>query len=251
MRFFDLFINIYVIIYLTVSLRFTNKKILILDNYFSDNGKIDAKWIKQVIIGSILAFSLDIALIASKVFTDYFTNLSNYVMFCFIAMIVVILGYRGIRQTTLIVPKDFLIYDKLKNPALDNQEVFVPELSKATSLKDRLLEIIDLERPYLDDELTLHKLAEITRISEKKLSILLNHYMDTNFYDFVNKYRLKAVKEEFSNPNSQKYTIMAIANDCGFKSKSTFNRIFKKDTGLSPTEYRRRIATETNQGKTT
>lgn len=74
-------------------------------------------------------------------------------------------------------------------------------------------------------------------ISNKKLSELLNQHMNTNFYNLINEYRIQEVKEKLNQGESEKYTVMAIAYDCGFQSKASFYRIFKQKVGVSPSEF--------------
>ena len=91
---------------------------------------------------------------------------------------------------------------------------------------------------YQDPELNMSKLATITKLSKGYLSQIINQKEGKNFFDFVNSYRIKEVQERFSNPAYEHFSIMAIALDAGFKSKSTFNSVFKKMTGVTPSQYR-------------
>jgi AraC-like DNA-binding protein len=75
-------------------------------------------------------------------------------------------------------------------------------------------------------------------MSRNQLSELINSRMGCNFYDFVNKYRIEDVKQLMVDPKYKNFTILAIALEAGFPSKSTFNSIFKKFTGLTPSEYK-------------
>ena len=95
------------------------------------------------------------------------------------------------------------------------------------------------KKPYLDPELTLSQLAKDLSISRSQLSQLINDGIGENFYDFVNKYRVEQVKKLMIDPQVKNYNMLGIALEAGFKSKSTFNLIFKRFTGLTPTEYRK------------
>ncbi|HDT11429.1 MAG TPA: helix-turn-helix domain-containing protein, partial [bacterium] len=94
------------------------------------------------------------------------------------------------------------------------------------------------EKPYLDDELTIRKLAKLLEIQPHHLSQVINSAFKMNFYTFVNSYRVKEVIKLMKDPERKHHTILAIAYDSGFKSKSSFNTIFKKTTGKTPSEYR-------------
>ena len=98
------------------------------------------------------------------------------------------------------------------------------------------------KKPYLDAELTLSTLAKNLNMSRSHLSQLINGGLGENFYDFVNKYRVEEVKRLMKDPAVQNFNLLGIALEAGFKSKSTFNLIFKRFTGLTPTEYRKNIS---------
>ena len=97
------------------------------------------------------------------------------------------------------------------------------------------------QKPYLDEELTLSKLASYLNTTDKKLSKLLNQHINTTFYNFVNTFRLKEFKRRVQDDSFKNITIEGIANDCGFKSKASFYKLFNKETGLSPSEYKKSL----------
>ena len=82
-------------------------------------------------------------------------------------------------------------------------------------------------------------LSEKTGLSNSYLSQIINQKDGRNFFDFVNEYRINEVMERMDDPDYDHYTILAIAQDAGFKSKSTFNAFFKKSTGKTPSVYRK------------
>jgi AraC-like DNA-binding protein len=74
-------------------------------------------------------------------------------------------------------------------------------------------------------------------VNPNTLSQVINSREGKNFYDYINLLRIADFKEQIQQPESQKYSLLGLATQCGFNSKTTFNRNFKKATGLSPTEY--------------
>ena len=108
-------------------------------------------------------------------------------------------------------------------------------------LKVKLNQILEHEKRYLDEDLTLTTLAQQLDTTDKKLSTLLNQYINTNFYDLINSYRIEAVKEKMSLTAFDGLTLLGIAYESGFKSKTSFNRIFKKETGKSPSEFKKSL----------
>ena len=94
-------------------------------------------------------------------------------------------------------------------------------------------------KPYLESDLTLLKLSQQIGISTHNLSQVINEKLDMNFYDFVNKHRVEEAKRLLIDPAKQPLTILAIAEEAGFNSKTTFNSCFKKFTSTTPSEYKR------------
>ncbi len=94
-----------------------------------------------------------------------------------------------------------------------------------------------IEKPYLERELTIYDLSDQLKIPRHILSEVINEHMGKNFYNLVNEYRLNEVKERMKSDDMKHLTILAIAYDSGFNSKSSFNTIFKEKTGQTPSEY--------------
>ncbi|MEM9650355.1 MAG: helix-turn-helix domain-containing protein [Bacteroidota bacterium] len=106
--------------------------------------------------------------------------------------------------------------------------------------KDKLDHLMKNQKLYLNTNLSLDLLAEELGISAKQLSATLNKTLGKSFYDLINQYRVNEVKLRLKDPNQRKLTIEAIANQSGYKSKSSFNKAFKKQTGMTPREFVRR-----------
>ena len=102
----------------------------------------------------------------------------------------------------------------------------------------RLREVMESERPYADGELTLQKLAGRLSIPAQHLSQTVNGRLNQSFTDFVNAYRVAEAKRMLTDPRLRHYSVLAIAEEVGFNSKSSFNAVFKKQTGLTPSEFR-------------
>ena len=100
---------------------------------------------------------------------------------------------------------------------------------------------LEKSKPYLNESLTLTQLAEQLGITRNQLSALINNRHGNNFYSFINMYRVEEVKRLISDPKNSTFTILSLAHDAGFPSKSSFQAIFKKFTGLTPTEYRKNL----------
>ena len=103
--------------------------------------------------------------------------------------------------------------------------------------RHQLKALMAAEKPYLDPSLTIRSLAEIMGIPSNHLSQLLSEGFDKNFSEFVNTYRLEAFKSKAADPSQQHLTLIALAYDSGFNSKTVFNTFFKKMMGVTPKAY--------------
>lgn len=115
-------------------------------------------------------------------------------------------------------------------------ETFIPD-TKLESWKPQILHLIEEEQLYQNPTLTLHDLAQALGTTSKQVSYLINQGFNMNFNDFVNHYRTEAVKKQFEQGAHEQYTVLSIALNCGFNSKTTFNRVFKRNTSLTPQQY--------------
>jgi AraC-like DNA-binding protein len=145
------------------------------------------------------------------------------------------LGYKGILQQE--------IFDaRVDSPIPTRETEEAPPTEKPDQhLIDKLLTFMQNQRPYLDPELSLSSLSKELGLNRNQLSQLINDGIGENFYDFVNRYRVEEVKRLMADPQKQNYNLLGIALEAGFKSKSTFNLIFKRFTGLTPTEYKKNM----------
>ena len=110
---------------------------------------------------------------------------------------------------------------------------------RADAFLKRLLDVMASEKPYTDGELTLPRLAARLSVSTHHLSQVINERLNQSFSDFVNSYRVEEAKRRLSDPAAGHYSLLAIAEDVGFNSKSSFNAAFKRQTGMTPSEFRR------------
>lgn len=131
--------------------------------------------------------------------------------------------------------KFFLLHKKINrfngNPSMTTEVV--------SHLKNELHSLMEDQKLYTDVNLSLDTLATALELNPKQLSMVLNNVLGKNFYDFVNHYRVKEVKERLKDLSSRNLTIEAIANQAGFKSKSSFNAAFKKQVHMTPREFMR------------
>ena len=120
-------------------------------------------------------------------------------------------------------------HTKKKKALLDENTV--------TTYTTQLLNHLREKEPYLDASLTLRSLADQIDIHPNQLSWLLNESLGKNFNEFINHYRIETFKSISKDPKNSNITIMGLAYDSGFNSKTVFNTYFKKETGLTPMQF--------------
>jgi AraC-like DNA-binding protein len=142
----------------------------------------------------------------------------------------------------------FLFFNGILFIALRNPETFyhvqkyqssVLKQSDKDQYKEKLLLLMNKEKLYLNPSLALSDFAQKLNIAPCYVSQIINESFQQNFRDFVNKYRIEESKQLLTQQN-QNLNILGIALDAGFNSKSAFNNAFKKHTGITPKEYKKR-----------
>lgn len=109
--------------------------------------------------------------------------------------------------------------------------------AECKELYAKLTAYVEKERPYTNPELKMGDLASALGTSSHSLSYLLNQYIDQSYYDFINEYRIAEFKKLVTESKYSRYTLSALAELCGFSSRASFFRSFKKSTGVTPNEY--------------
>jgi AraC-like DNA-binding protein len=157
------------------------------------------------------------------------------------------LGYLGLRRPEVLTGGRESGATRDDAPAgADGENLPVKKYEKSTLTPERaeryltrLLRHMETEKPYIDGELTLPKLAERLSIPAPHLSQTINERLRQNFFDFVNTYRVEEAKRLLLDPAKQHYSVLAIAGEVGFNSKSSFNAVFKKHVRMTPSEFRK------------
>jgi AraC-like DNA-binding protein len=150
-----------------------------------------------------------------------------------VSFIIYLMGYLGLRQ-----PEIFSASEEMGTGKKYARSTLTPD--RAVQQLERLQEFMQTERPFLESELTLTRLAEQLEIPPHHLSQILNESLNQNFFDFVNGYRVEEAKRLLEDPEKSAYTVLAVAEEAGFNSKTAFNTAFKRIVGKTPSEYRAR-----------
>ena len=209
-------------------------------NQFSYQEKINLNWLRFL----LYAMGITWIIIISGVLDIWIFSTS--------ALFLVFIGFFGIKQggiftdqNTEIEPIDDVDTDTPLQTASNTEK---KKYSKSgltenavKKLHQNLLHLMATEKIYTEPELTLVDLSTRLKVHSNYLSQVINDLEGVNFYDYINILRIQEFKRLVSLPENKNYTILSLAFECGFNSKSAFNRYFKKATGLTPSEYLKSI----------
>ena len=179
--------------------------------------------------------------------SDYETQLEIiveypwYVTYGIAAIVVIIvllgIGWKYWRRKVAIVGMKQDADDELLNAAAHRPKTPRASQEKLDSLYEQLIDYFETEKPYLNKQLKSADIAAALSCSISSLSECLSFKLNTNFSDFVAHYRVEAFVQKQKQEDISLYTLMSIAESCGFNSKSSFFRLFKKQMGCTPLEY--------------
>jgi AraC-like DNA-binding protein len=205
---------------------YTHKKNI--RNQFSDIEDINLKWLQLLIygIGGIWVIVI-------------FFNNDTYI-FTGVSIFVILIGFFGVQQRDIFSNENTVFKEKTTSNSPTKKEKYATSgLSTeiAENLYKNLIEQLTKESYYTESSLSLNDLAQKLDISPNYLSQIINEKEEKNFFDFINAFRVTEFKRLIAIPTNQQYTLLALAYDCGFNSKSSFNRSFKKHTGFTPSQY--------------
>lgn len=229
--------------YVVLSLLKWRKYQKYIQDRFSDIEKINLVWLRYLILG------------ISVIWVFVILGIDPLVYAC-ATLFVLFIGYFGIKQvgilarTPVYAPSDEgdePEQEPVSDDAPPPDDASLPEKYKyeKSGLKDeqiaalhrQLTAIMREKKAYKNPEITLSDLARQLDIHPNYISQVINSVEQKNFYDFINEHRVEEFKQLVSLSENQHFTLLALAFECGFNSKTSFNRNFKKATGMTPSTY--------------
>ncbi len=238
-----LYLNILIplsgLVYAIWSLVLIKKHRLKIQDSFSNTDRKELQWLKYLSIGFIIIWT-------ASIFFD------NTIIYSAVVLLVLFIGFFGINQL-------HIFYTPLELESEKKGSYGTPKESKARSKKlrktskryaksglsdemasqiySRLNGFMQNDAIYKNDNLTLTELAKLLDVHPNHLSQVINEREGKNFYNYINSLRIKEFIALASLPENKKYTLISLAYDVGFSTKSTFNKHFKAYTGKTPTEF--------------
>jgi AraC-like DNA-binding protein len=222
---------------------------------FSETSRIDLAWAKWLINGYLIIIIASIILYGLMLKYPEKFNLLILINVALGTPYIYLATFKGMMQPSLWQVKSSLPKEKIEQEMHGVEEIQKenghdaamekPRYQKAglrpekvDDLVSRIRILMEQEKIYCEAELTLQDLAQRLQSTTHQVSQVINEVLKKNFYDLINSYRVEEAKRLLLDPKKKNYTIVSVGFDAGFNSKTTFNTVFKKFTGLTPTDYR-------------
>lgn len=231
---------IYMILTIRITLRF---KQIVKENYSTVN-KRNYKWLLQLTVVFIYYAFVNLLFNINRFGINLLSTDATFYISALISLTFLIwIFYKGLSQPYLFNGIDSNL-KLLKEYIAEQKTIIEPSNSEVENLTNQKLKLklenyINSQEVYLNPSLTIFELAKGLELTSHELSLFLNKYLQKNFFDYINEFRIKKAKSILKNPDKRHLTILEILYEVGFNSKSSFNTAFKKYVGKTPTEYRK------------
>jgi len=213
---------------------------------YSYRDNVDLLWLRRLAVtfSFFFFFDMGLAIVFSIIEIPLaWTDFSFYIMLTFF---IFILGYFGYRQGEIFRFEPLNIareaHESHAKEELHDHKAEIPVINEADAQK--LSALMKEEQPFLESSLTINDLSRMMDMPPHQLSRVINRHFGMNFFEYVNQYRIEYFKQLAADPKYQHYSLLGLGLECGFNSKSSFNRVFKEHTGLTPGAVRKQIEAE-------
>jgi AraC-like DNA-binding protein len=241
-------LHLQLFVYLIFSFILVNKyRRLLLENY-SNASLFNYKWLFQL----VFIISFEVTMASLKNLFMFFGSEEAYFYSQLITSVVALTYIVWFVMKTMRHPELFRGIDsklqlvtKMIEDANSPDESIISDTVDSNEQKEiieKLENHMKVNEPFMDSSLSVYDLAKQINVPSRELSIAINHHLDKHFFDFVNEYRIKKAMEIFKNTNDEKLTVLEVLYEVGFNSKSSFNTAFKKFTGTTPSEFKRKTS---------
>lgn len=227
--YFEYAFNIILLFFILRSLKKHQEKV---NSFYSDIENKTLSWIKTIVY-IFLFFHLlwiieDLVRLQNEEFIDYFAYASNVLTFFMIYWI----GYNGFSQPEIFMSSLFTSLEKK-----EEQGIIATNTSETKKQFLEISTIIQQQKLFRKKDLNLHTLSIQLKLKERELSKLINLHTQKNFYHFINQFRVNEFKNLLLSPKAKQLSLLGLAEEAGFSSKSTFYTVFKNQEGVTPKQY--------------
>ena len=226
-------------VYFLLTIRLFKKLDINIFNIFSNSANIDLYWVRRlVLIFGVVWTALISVTVIHHIFQMFSMVFCTDGLFLSLSVFVILIGYFGLKQKVIFSSEDIIVAEEATKFQIKYSGSRLSD-SEAKRYAGKLTDYMKSAKPYLNPDLSLPQLATELNISTHYLSQVINEQFNLNFFDFVNGYRVDAFKEKIIDPSFRNFSLLGIAFECGFNSKSAFNRIFKQSTGITPSQFKK------------
>jgi AraC-like DNA-binding protein len=202
-------------------------------NSFSSLEKINLNWLRNL----LAVYAIDwCAVLIWHLFSQDMATAN--LIWAFVSMVMYAIGYMGIRQPEIFSGAGDAAAHSAMPKTKYEKSTLAPE--KAEEYHRKLLRFMAAEKPFLSSDLSLYGLAQKLSISPHHLSQIINERLRQNFFEFVNRHRVEEAKRMLLEPAKSNINVAEIGFEAGFSSISVFNTAFKKHTGMTPSQFRKK-----------
>lgn len=204
-----------------------------IDQFYSNQAREVFLWLQKWIIAAVVFFFATWVFIQFSLWQEQVQPAIVFpVVSSFITIYIFYIGFMGVRYSGVFHDTIPEIHQQQPKTLAENDA----ELQKHAK---QIASVMESKKTYLNPDLTLPELAGLCGIATGKTSQVLNQIIGKSFYTFVNEYRAEHFIRNLNNPDYQHLSLIGLAYECGFKSKSTFNKFFKSYTGQTPSQYQK------------
>ena len=225
--------SLQMLLYLTFTLQLYYAYKKKIQHFFSNTYAIELDWIRNFlfIYSFLFLYSIFEGVIGDLIVDLHWTQRWWYQFFS--ALAIIYIGIKGyFTDTNTLKNLNFEVI-----PSSEKKNIDSTKDNSILENKAKLEQFMNDEKPFLNPDLNLKELSKMLKVSVPVLSETINSGFQKNFNDFINGYRVKAVQDMLKEGKQKQLSLLGIAHECGFNSKATFNRVFKKLTNSSPSEY--------------
>ncbi|VAW15702.1 hypothetical protein MNBD_BACTEROID03-2349 [hydrothermal vent metagenome] len=199
--------------------------------------KVNTIWLKQTLIIGITICTIWVLTTQLFYLKGQHTFQTYYPLWIGISVVIYWVGNKGVVELKIVREREFI---RSRKKILEFSNCYpAPIGSKGMELFKKIVFEIDEQQLYTNPNVSLQTIADIYDISTGYLSQLINMYSDESFTDFINKLRIREAKKMLKDNSYNQYTIIAIALESGFNTKSNFYSVFKKETKMTPSQYKK------------